>query len=82
MHYCDVKGCATPADVDKRLKHYLPDYKKQLARGLFSLSQVIEAVSRSRRCDRDQLLGNDATVGTEVGELISRLVGSVNKLAE
>lgn len=82
MHYCDAKGCATPADVDKRLKHYLPDYKKRLARGLFSLSQVTEAVSRSRRCDRDQLLGNDATVGTEVGGLIARLVDGVKKLAE
>lgn len=79
MHYCDAKGCATPTDVDKRLKRYLPDYKKRLTHGLFSLGQVTEAVSRSRGCDRAKLLGKDATAGTEVGGLISRLMLGVGE---
>lgn len=76
MHYCDTRGCVTPVDVDKRLRRYLPDYKKRLSHGQFSLDQVAEAVSRSRGCDRSKILGNDMTAGTEVGELISRLLGS------
>lgn len=79
MHYCDAKGCTTPTDVDKRLKRYLPDYKKRLVHGLFSLDQVTEAVSRSRGCDRAKLLGKDATAGTEVGGLISRLMLGVGE---
>lgn len=77
MYYCDAKGCTTPTDVDKRLKRYLPDYKKRLVHGLFSLDQVTEAASRSRGCDRAKLLGKDATAGTEVGGLISRLIDSI-----
>ena len=77
MHYCDAKGCTTPTDVDKRLKRYLPDYKKRLVHGLFSLDQVTEAASRSRGCARAKLLGKDATAGTEVGGLISRLIDSI-----
>lgn len=79
MHFCDARGCVTPTDVDKRLSRYLPDYKKRLAHGLFSLDQVTEAVSRSQGCDRAKLLGNDATAGTEVGRLISCLVGSTGE---
>lgn len=74
MHYCDAAGCVTPADVDNRLKHYVPDYKKRLARGLFTIGQVKDAVRRAQRCDRTTLLGGGASAGTEVGGLVSRLI--------
>ena len=73
LHFEDGNGIATPWQCSTRLKHYLPDYVKDIEKAKL-LPGINKAIERARRRDQPRCQDWPRTTGTTVYRLVEKIM--------
>lgn len=78
FHFDEASGITTAQKCSERLKHYLPDYKKDIGRQTITKDMVLQAISRAKERDNPPCHDWPRTTGTTVYRLVERIFQSTS----